>query len=80
MASVHGHEVLHMMLESTEGYPSVEALVTAIEARFGADARFHTCSAEGMDARSLVEFLTARGKFVPSQSGFNTSIEKICNH
>lgn len=69
-----------MMLESVEGFPSVEALVAAIEDRFGSDARFHTCSAEGMDARVLVDFLIERGKFEPSQSGFNTSKEKICNH
>lgn len=69
-----------MMLEAVEGYPSVEALVAAIEERFGADARFHTCSAEGMDARHLVAFLTERGKFVPLDSGFNTSAEKICSH
>lgn len=80
MESIHGHEVLHMMLESAEGFPSVEALVTAIKDRFGADAIFHTCSAQAMDASGLVEFLTERGKFVPADSGFNTSPEKICNH
>ena len=79
MASIHGHEVLHMMLESVEGFPSVDALVASIEDRFGRDARFHTCSADGMDARRLVEFLTERGKFVPMKSGFNTSAEKICS-
>jgi probable metal-binding protein len=80
MASIHGHEVLHMMLERVEGFPSVEALVAAIEERFGTDARFHTCSAEGMDAKRLVAFLTERGKFQPLASGFNTSAEKICAH
>ncbi len=80
MASIHGHEVLHMMLERAEGFPSIAALVAAIEERFGADARFHTCSAEGMDARRLVAFLTERGKFQPQTSGFNTSAEKICSH
>lgn len=78
MASIHGHEVLHMMLEKVEGFASVEALVTAIEGRFGPEARFHTCSAEGMDARTLVEFLTQRGKFSPQAAGFNTSPDKIC--
>lgn len=69
-----------MMLEEEAGFASVEALVGAIEARFGAEARFHTCSAEGMDARHLVEFLEARGKFVPNPNGFNTAAEKICAH
>ncbi len=80
MASIHGHDVLNMMLEQAEGFPSVAALVAAIEDRFGAEARFHTCSAEGMDARHLVAFLTERGKFVPVEAGFNTSPEKICSH
>lgn len=80
MESIHGHDVLHMMLESADGFASAEALVAAIEARFGVDARFHTCSAEGMDATGLVAFLTERGKFSPSGAGFNTSPEKICSH
>lgn len=80
MDSIHGHDVLHMMLESPEGFASADALVAAIEARFGTDARFHTCSAEEMDARTLVDFLAERGKFSPSAPGFNTSADKICNH
>ena len=56
MASVHGHEVLNMMIASGESY-STESLTTAIEQRFGADARFHTCSAENMSAAELVTFL-----------------------
>jgi len=80
MESIHGHEVLHMMLESEEGFASAETLVAAIEARFGAAARFHTCSAEGMTARALVDFLAERGKFVPGGAGFNTELEKICAH
>lgn len=80
MESIHGHEVLHMMLASPQGFASVDALVAAIEARFGADARFHTCSAQGMDARELVAFLAERGKFIPRGGSFNTSAEKICAH
>lgn len=80
MESIHGHEVLRMMLEREEGFASAHALIAAIEGRFGAQARFHTCSAEGMDAARLVAFLTERGKFVPSGDGFNTSPERICDH
>jgi len=80
MESIHGHEVLHMMLETPEGFASAEVLVAAIEARFGADSRFHTCSAEGMAARELVDFLAERGKFVPGGAGFNTEPDKICAH
>ncbi len=77
--SIHGHEVLHFMLENQDGFTR-ESLKAAIDARFGADARFHTCSAEDMDAQQLIGFLADKGKFVERSEGFNTEPEKICNH
>ncbi|WP_153110389.1 YecH family metal-binding protein [Propionivibrio limicola] len=79
--SIHGHDVMHFMLEQGGGF-SRESLKTAVEARFGAEARFHTCSAQDMTAEQLIDFLAAKGKFVESVSGsgFNTQPEKICNH
>ncbi|WP_437891330.1 YecH family metal-binding protein [Phytobacter sp. V91] len=79
MASIHGHEVLNMMLESAEQY-SEKSLVEAINQRFGGEARFHTCSASEMTAAELVTFLAARGKFIPAQDGFSTHESKICQH
>jgi len=80
MESIHGHDVLHMMLETPDGFASADALVAAIEGRFGPEARFHTCSADSMDARQLAAFLSERGKFEPHAGGFNTSPDKICSH
>ncbi|WP_409421847.1 YecH family metal-binding protein [Pseudaeromonas sp. ZJS20] len=77
--SIHGHEVMHMMLELGGSF-SKQSLQAAIEAKFGAEARFHTCSAEGMDAAALIDFLQAKGKFVPQGEGFNTEAERICQH
>ena len=74
---IHGHEVMRMMLESGEAYDE-ERLEAAIHARFGQSARFCTCSASGMTARQLIEFLAARGKFVPCSEGFSTDPTKIC--
>lgn len=79
MSSIHGHEVLHMMLNSGESY-TTEGLIAAIETRFGADARFHTCSAADMSAAKLVEFLAHKGKFIPQDAGFTTAASKICQH
>jgi len=79
MTKIHAHEVMHMMLE-TEGGFTRESLAEAIIERFGADARFHSCSADGMDARAVVEFLEHRGKFVAREGGFNTASDRICNH
>ena len=77
--SIHGHDVLNMMIESGEQYTE-RSLVEAIHARFGEQARFHTCSAENMSAAELVAFLHKKGKFIPQESGFNTAESKICRH
>ena len=76
---VHGHEVMKMMLESGEQY-DVQRLEEAIIARFGESTRFYTCSASGMTARQLIEFLETRNKFVSIGSGFSTDASKICDH
>lgn len=55
MSSIHGHEVLNMMIDSGESF-STASLITAIEQRFGADARFHTCSQQDLTAAQLVDF------------------------
>lgn len=77
--SVHGHEVLNFMLEIGGDF-SKESLKQAIATRFGADTRFHTCSAQEMTAGELIEFLASRDKFVENENGFNTQPGKICQH
>jgi len=79
MKKIHGHDVLNMMLGSGKSYTR-ETLVREIITTFGADARFHTCSAEDLTAEGLVEFLQARGKFVDAAGGFQTSPSLICQH
>ena len=79
MSSIHGHEVMEMMLSANKAY-NKESLQADIVAKFGADARFHTCSAQDMDAAGIVEFLAQRGKFVSTDAGFNTDASLICNH
>lgn len=74
----HGHDVLHMM--EGNSYATKEELVKAIIEHFGKDERFHTCSADNMDAAELVDFLTARGKFMSAEDGFTVDASKICNH
>ena len=76
----HGHEVLHMM--EGNSYATKQQLVDAIVARFGADEKFYTCSATDLSAAELVDFLEARGKFMPTQSegDFTVDVTKVCNH
>ena len=76
---IHAHEVMQMMLEKDDGF-SRASLTQAITERFGADARFYSCSASGMSVPAVIAFLESRGKFVAREDGFNTSPDKICNH
>ena len=79
MTDIHAHEVMQMMLEMDEVF-SRESLGQAIIERFGASARFHSCSASGMDVHAVIDFLESRGKFVARDDGFNTEKTKFCNH
>jgi probable metal-binding protein len=77
--SIHGHDVIEMIVESGRAWKRDE-LSEAIEARWGRDAKFHTCSAEGMDAQALIQFLSARGKFIESEAGVVMDRTKVCSH
>lgn len=76
---IHGHEVMEMMIASNSSYTK-ESLCETILEKFGEDARFYTCSQENMTASDLVEFLESKGKFIETETGFNTSPDKICDH
>jgi probable metal-binding protein len=77
--SVHGHEVMHFMVESGRSFSRAD-LIAAVTERFGPQTRFHTCSAVGMTAAQLVDFLAAKGKLGDADDGFNMQPERICNH
>jgi probable metal-binding protein len=79
MMDIHAHEVMQMMLEQDEVF-SRESLTQAIIERFGAAAKFCSCSASGMEVDAVIDFLESRGKFVARDDGFNTAQDKICNH
>jgi len=74
---IHGHEVLHMMVGNSY---TEESLIEAIKNRFGADARFYTCSAENLTAEGLVQFLKEHGKFMPATGGFTVDTTQVCQH
>jgi probable metal-binding protein len=79
MEQIHGHEVMQMMIESGKRYTRA-SLLTDIVAKFGSDARFHTCSAENLTPEGLIDFLEAKGKFVSCEGSFQTSPDLMCQH
>lgn len=78
-SSVHGHQVLQLLLEQTAPIKR-DKLMAMMQDRFGKDARYHTCSTEGMDAEALLNFLAIKGKFIESAQGLSTLESKICRH
>lgn len=75
----HGHDILHMM--EGNSYHSKSELVDAIIGRWGSEETFHTCSAEGMTAAEIVDFLDERGKFMDTpDGGFTVNLLRVCNH
>ncbi len=71
---IHGHAVLEMMQDHTY---TMEDLLKAIDEKFGADARFHTCHGGDMTAKELIHFFMDRGRIVPSG---NDVAVKECDH
>ena len=79
MEQIHGHEVMNLMLQSGKTYTR-SSLLADIVTRFGADARFCTCSAQNLTPDGIIDFLQAKGKFVPAEDGFQTSPDLMCRH
>lgn len=77
--SIHGHEVMELMLSLGRAIKK-EELKQLMADKFGADARFHTCSASEMDADALIQFLDKKGKFIASDEGIQTAADRICSH
>lgn len=79
LTQVHGHDVIDLMRASTQPFTR-ESLAAAIVERFGPEARFFTCSAEGMTAVELIECFEARQKFKPAGAGFVFNPDRACQH
>ena len=47
------------------------ALLTKVEAQYGMDTRFHTCSADSMTLDGLLSFLMERGKIQEDANGLS---------
>ena len=79
MEQIHGHEVIQMMLQSGKAYTRATLLKDIVSA-FGPNSRFFTCSADNLTPEGLIDFLEAKGKFMPCEDGFQTSADLMCSH
>ena len=60
---------MHLIAE--RGTITRVALVAEVTTRYGAEAKFHTCSAEGMGLDMLLGFLLGRGKIQEGPLGLS---------
>ena len=77
MEERHAHEVMEMMLASGKSYNRA-SLAAEIRARFGAKTTFYACSAKGMTAEQLVDFLAMKGKFTGTENNFVFDPGRMC--
>ena len=77
--SVHGHEVLRMMIAARRGFER-DALCKAIVERFGDDARFDACAASGMTAEGLIDYLVSRRKLRREADGLWVNEGDLCDN
>lgn len=75
--SIHGHEVLRMMIEADRAHTR-DSLQAEIAERFGEDARFYTCSSHDRTAEESIEFLETRGRFRSVEGGWRVDEDEIC--
>ena len=73
-------ELLSVIPKATAGYVVPKTVPLEEGVKFGAGARFYTCSANGMDAGAIVDFLAAKGKFIGTPEAFRFDPARRCNH
>jgi probable metal-binding protein len=75
--TVHGHEILERLV-SAGGNLALSALRDAATRDYGEDAKYFTCSAQGMSFDELLEFLSQRNKIAVAGDRVTVFVENIC--
>ena len=77
---IHGHEVIALVADAQPPF-TLTTLKDAASARWGAQARFHTCSADDLSLAQLLDFLLERAKLVVSADGALSVVAgNVCSH
>lgn len=75
--SVHGHEILEHII-AAGGTMQLAALKEYAGRQFGAEATYHTCSANGMLFDELLGFLLQRHKVAVADGRITVHVENMC--
>jgi probable metal-binding protein len=76
----HVHDIMDQL--ALEQKPlELSQLVSLINNKFGEEARYNSCSVEGMNAKFAIEFLIMRKKLTEPEPGkYLASAHAHCNH
>ena|ERR1039457_942033 len=77
--SIHGHTLLNHVLD-LGGNESLTTLRKWAETSHGLDARYHTCSAQGLTYDGLLQFLLERNKIEVSGDRISVIADHVCSH
>lgn len=77
-SEIHGHEIIRLVNGAKPPLTRAQLLDEA-QRRFGQEARFCTCSAQGMTLEQLLTFLASRGKVVEQGGRMVADIGQICS-
>ncbi len=77
--SVHGHNVLNMLLAEDTSY-TLASLKQAVVTEYGEDVRFYTCSQQDLTFDALLAFLLDRQKVVQDGETIAANRERMCSH
>ncbi|OBT10191.1 hypothetical protein A9264_04320 [Vibrio sp. UCD-FRSSP16_10] len=75
--SVHAHKILNQLRLQPMSKEELKSWVTA---EFGENAQFRTCSKEGFDFESILEFFLLREKVVLDNNQFKLNEANVCSH
>ncbi len=76
--NVHGHEILHLVHESSQPFTR-DGLRAEVLRLYGPAARFCTCSTSAMSFDELLVFLLLRGKLVERGGLIAADISQLCS-
>lgn len=77
LLEIHGHEVLHL-LDAARPPLTRASLAREAALRWGADARFHTCSSAAMSLDELLSLLIKKGKVFESGGTLGVNFARVC--
>ena len=77
--NIHGHDLLRLVQQANPPFTRA-ALEDEARRRWGADARYCTCSTADMTLTEMLDFLLARQKLALIQGQLHAILANMCNH